>query len=161
MTSFFRFIILKAIPKNTDAHNSFLSRVLEHRTGNPISMAIVYSLIAQRLNIPVYGVNLPQHFVLGYRSEEGLEIIRRFNDPSALGMGMTGDVMFYINPFSEGLILNHESLSSSWNNLTSLPEKNTSGCAQMWKSSNVYCAIWYSVIRKRKKWKRPILPSGC
>lgn len=106
-----------------DAHNSFLSRVLEHRTGNPISMAIVYSLIAQRLNIPVYGVNLPQHFVLGYRSEEGLEIIRRFNDPSALGMGMTGDVMFYINPFSEGLILNHESLSSFLEQLNITPRE--------------------------------------
>ncbi|MBI1306906.1 MAG: hypothetical protein GC181_09905 [Bacteroidetes bacterium] len=95
-----------------DSHNSFLSKVLENKTGNPISMAIVYSLIAQRLNIPIYGVNLPQHFVLGYRSEEGLEIIKRFNDPGLVGAHDGGDVMFYINPFSEGLILNHESLKS-------------------------------------------------
>lgn len=95
-----------------DVNNSYISKVLETRQGNPISMAIVYSLIAQRLNIPIFGVNLPQHFVLGYRSAEGVEIIKRFNDPGTVGGPDEGDIMFYINPFSEGLVLNHESLAS-------------------------------------------------
>ena len=47
------------------SRNSFLSSVLERKMGNPVSLAIIYSLVAQRLNIPVYGVNLPQHFILG------------------------------------------------------------------------------------------------
>jgi regulator of sirC expression with transglutaminase-like and TPR domain len=94
------------------AHNSFISKVLEDKKGNPVSMAIVYSLIAQRLNIPVFGVNLPQHFILGYQSEEGVDIIRRLNDPGIIGGPEEGDIMFYINPFSEGLILNHDSLRS-------------------------------------------------
>lgn len=94
------------------SHNSFISKVLENKQGNPISMAIVYSLVAQRLNIPVFGVNLPQHFVLGYQNAEGMEIIRMFNDPANVGKPEEGDIMFYINPFSEGLILNHDSLRS-------------------------------------------------
>jgi len=94
------------------SHNSFISKVLEDKKGNPISMAIVYSLVAQRLNIPVFGVNLPQHFVLGYQSEEGVDIIRRLNDPGIIGGPDEGDIMFFINPFSEGLILNHDSLRS-------------------------------------------------
>lgn len=97
-----------------DIHNSFISKVLENRTGNPVSMGIVYSLIAQRLNIPVFGVNLPQHFVLGYKSLDGIEIIRSFNEESAIPLNKdeNSDIMFYINPFTDGLILNDESLRS-------------------------------------------------
>lgn len=101
---------------NTDEYhhynNSFLSKVIEQKKGNPITLAILYSLIAQRLNIPVYGVNLPQHFVLGYKSEDEWNIIERFNDPSNLDPEDSGDVLFYINPFSEGLILSKDSLKS-------------------------------------------------
>lgn len=93
-------------------NNSFLSKVIETKRGNPIMLATLYSLVAQRLNIPIYGVNLPQHFVLGYRSEDEWNIIDRFNDPSNLNPEDTGDVLFYINPFSEGLILSRDSLKS-------------------------------------------------
>src|SRR5690606_4799269 len=58
---------------NTKNHqnpqNSYLSQVLESRKGNQISLAIIYSVIAQKLDIPIYGVNLPQHFVLAYVDE--------------------------------------------------------------------------------------------
>ncbi len=101
---------------NTDyyhaVHNSFISKVLENRTGNPVLLGVVYSLIAQRLNIPVFGVNLPQHFVLGYKSFEGLEIIKSFNEESSIPEDDDSDIMFYINPFTDGLILNGESLRS-------------------------------------------------
>jgi len=92
--------------------NSFLSKVLDNKTGNPVSLGIIYALIAQRLNIPVYGVNLPQHFVLGYKSVEGVEILKSFNEESSLINDEKGEVMFYINPFTEGLILNGESIRS-------------------------------------------------
>ncbi len=96
-----------------DINNSFLSKVLENKTGNPVSMGIIYSLIAQRLNIPVFGVNLPQHFVLGYKSLDGLEIIKSFNEDSSIPQNDDdNEIMFYINPFTDGLILNGESLRS-------------------------------------------------
>lgn len=99
----------------TDYHhidNSLIHKVLTEKTGNPVSISIVYALIAQRLNIPVYGVNLPQHFVLGYKSSEGIELLKRFNDPSTVKSNQKGDILFYINPFSEGLVLSYESLKS-------------------------------------------------
>jgi hypothetical protein len=49
-----------------DPRNSYLSQVIETHKGNQISLAIIYSIIAQRLDIPIYGVNLPQHFILAY-----------------------------------------------------------------------------------------------
>ena len=95
-----------------DINNSFLSQVIESKMGNPVSLAIIYILVAQRLNMPIYGVNLPQHFVLGYRDEEGLSIISRLNDLPTLNPLSDSRIMFYINPFSKGSVLNYDSLKS-------------------------------------------------
>ena len=50
--------------------NSYLNRVLERRTGLPISLCIIYLLIAKRLNIPLFGVGMPGHFLLKYEVGE-------------------------------------------------------------------------------------------
>src|ERR1700712_3888043 len=74
-----------------DPQNSYLSQVLESKKGNQISLAIIYSIIAQKLDIPVYGVNLPQHFILAYVDE---------TQQSEFESG----VLFYINAFNKGFI---------------------------------------------------------
>jgi regulator of sirC expression with transglutaminase-like and TPR domain len=48
-----------------EASSSFLGDVLRNKTGNPLSLSIIYMILAQRLSIPVYGINMPQHFMLG------------------------------------------------------------------------------------------------
>ena len=63
--------------------NSMINIVLDSKKGNPIALACVYLLVAQRLNLPIYGVNLPSLFVLTYKK---------------------GDMQFYINAFNRGLI---------------------------------------------------------
>lgn len=80
-----------------DPQNSYLNNVLESRRGNQISLAIIYSVIAQRLDIPIYGVNLPQHFILAYIDEE--------NDYQDLHDHQQG-ILFYINAFNKGFIFN-------------------------------------------------------
>lgn len=52
-----------------DPDNSFLHKVLERRVGIPISLSVLYLLIGQRLNVPVVGLGLPGHFMVGLRSE--------------------------------------------------------------------------------------------
>ncbi|TSD62945.1 hypothetical protein FFF34_018505 [Inquilinus sp. KBS0705] len=74
-----------------DPQNSFISQVLETKKGNQISLAIIYSIIAQKLDIPVYGVNLPQHFILAYLDE-------------SLEHEFEGGILFYINAFNKGFI---------------------------------------------------------
>ena len=74
-----------------DPQNSYINQVLETKKGNQISLAIIYSTIAQKLDIPVYGVNLPQHFILGYIDESK-------RDEHEFG------VLFYINAFNKGAI---------------------------------------------------------
>jgi regulator of sirC expression with transglutaminase-like and TPR domain len=74
-----------------DPQNSYISQVLETKRGNQISLAIIYSIIAQKLDIPVYGVNLPQHFILAYLDES------RESE-------FEGGILFYINAFNKGFI---------------------------------------------------------
>jgi regulator of sirC expression with transglutaminase-like and TPR domain len=74
-----------------DPQNSYISQVLETKKGNQISLAIIYSIIAQKLDIPVYGVNLPQHFILAYLDE-------------SQGTEFEGGILFYINAFNKGFI---------------------------------------------------------
>jgi regulator of sirC expression with transglutaminase-like and TPR domain len=50
--------------------NSYINRVLERRTGLPISLCIIYLLTAKRLNIPLFGVGMPGHFLLKYEVGE-------------------------------------------------------------------------------------------
>ena len=74
-----------------DPQNSYLNQVLETKKGNQISLAIIYSIIAQKLDIPVYGVNLPQHFILAYVDE-------------TMENEFEGGILFYINAFNKGFI---------------------------------------------------------
>ncbi len=74
-----------------DPQNSYISQVLETKKGNQISLAIIYSIIAQKLDIPVYGVNLPQHFILAYLDE-------------TMQSEFEGGILFYINAFNKGFI---------------------------------------------------------
>ncbi len=48
-----------------NAGNSFLPKVLETRRGLPISLCLVYKLVAGRLGLRCWGVGLPGHFVVG------------------------------------------------------------------------------------------------
>jgi regulator of sirC expression with transglutaminase-like and TPR domain len=74
-----------------DPQNSYISQVLDTKRGNQISLAIIYSIIAQKLDIPVYGVNLPQHFILAYLDE-------------SREAEFEGGILFYINAFNKGFI---------------------------------------------------------
>lgn len=99
---------------NTDNYhapeNSFINNVLESKRGNPIMLAVVYILLAQRLHLPVFGVNLPQHFVCAYKEENPQQLI---HDPFNLTTQLNykqGRVLFYINAFNNGAVFSRANL---------------------------------------------------
>jgi regulator of sirC expression with transglutaminase-like and TPR domain len=51
-----------------DPDNSYLNCVLDRKTGNPISLGLVYLLLARRLRLPMTGIGLPGHFLCRYQS---------------------------------------------------------------------------------------------
>jgi len=68
-----------------DPDNVFINRVIDRRVGIPITLSLVYILVGRRVNLPVYGVGLPGHFVVKYESN-GFEI---YVDPFNGGRLMT------------------------------------------------------------------------
>ncbi|MDI9340438.1 MAG: transglutaminase-like domain-containing protein [Sediminibacterium sp.] len=83
--------------------NSFINNVLESKKGNPLMLSVVYALICKELNIPVYGINLPQHFVLAYVNDNA-------NLIDVNNKTLSNNILFYINPFSKGLIFNQKDI---------------------------------------------------
>lgn len=81
--------------------NSYINQVIDTRKGNPISLGIIYLAIAERLELPIYGVNLPKSFILAYLNE-----FRHYDAPN-----MADDILFYINPYNKGTILNRREIS--------------------------------------------------
>ncbi|MBN2745627.1 MAG: transglutaminase family protein [Bacteroidales bacterium] len=75
--------------------NSFIIDVLKRRKGNPITLSSLYTIIAQSVGIPIYGINMPRHFITAYTENlliHPFETVGRNN------------VLFYINPFGRGEI---------------------------------------------------------
>jgi len=71
--------------------NSLLNTVVKRRTGNPITLSILYIQLANSLNFTLYPVNFPSHFMVKYvLDDEENEII--------------------IDPFNEGRIMDDYSL---------------------------------------------------
>lgn len=91
-----------------DPQNSYLNQVLESKKGNQISLAIIYATLAQKLDIPVYGVNLPQHFILGYIDESDQE--KEYG------------VLFYINAFNKGAIFGKHDVDQFLRQLNLAPQ---------------------------------------
>ena len=83
--------------------NSLLNIVLETRKGNPISLCIIYLYVAQKLQLPVYGVNLPNLFVLTYKNESN---------------------QFYINVFNRGLIFSKTDVENYIHELRLTPQNS-------------------------------------
>ena len=62
-----------------DPDNSYLNRVLDRRTGNPITLCLFYILLARRLRLPITGIGLPGHFICRYQSAAGEIFVDVFN----------------------------------------------------------------------------------
>jgi regulator of sirC expression with transglutaminase-like and TPR domain len=84
--------------------NSLLNVVLESKRGNPITLCIIYMMVAQKLKLPIYGVNLPNLFVLTYKDEKHTQ--------------------FYINAFNRGLIFSKQDIENYINELHLAPQSS-------------------------------------
>lgn len=69
--------------------NSMFNLVLQNKKGNPVALCCIYILLAKKLDLPIYGVNLPSLFVLIY------------NYPG---------ITFYVNAFNKGQIFSRNDI---------------------------------------------------
>lgn len=107
---------LKGNKTNIDApQNFFINNLLESRKGNHLSLGILYMIIAQKLGVPVFGVDLPQHFILAYVDEVHDE---RYS------VADENEVLFYINPFNRGAIFTKNEIEVYINHLKLKPKNS-------------------------------------
>ena len=84
--------------------NSMINIVLESKKGNPITLCVIYMLVAQKLKLPVQGVNLPNLFILTYKDNQNSQ--------------------FYINAFNKGLIFSKQDIENYINELHLVPQNS-------------------------------------
>jgi regulator of sirC expression with transglutaminase-like and TPR domain len=85
---------------HNDPDNSYLNRVVDRRTGIPISLSMVYLFVTRRLHLPVTGIGLPGHFICRYQTAK-TEI---FIDPSKKGKFLTkADCIKHLLQMNQGL----------------------------------------------------------
>ena len=73
----------KGFKGNTENYNEtdnlYINKVIDRKMGIPVSLSILYLLIAYRLKLPIYGVNLPSHFIVKYQDDKEELFIDPFN----------------------------------------------------------------------------------
>lgn len=97
-------------------YHSLINTVLEEREGTPLSLSLIYSIVAQRLNIPVYGVGFPNHFLVAYMDEFRLHRLLQ-NEGS-------GGVLFYIDPYHKGELLSKGNLEDALQRIHAVPGRH-------------------------------------
>ena len=83
--------------------NSMINTVLESKKGNPISLCSVYLLIGQKLDLPLFGVNLPNLFMLIYKTDK---------------------LRFFINVFNKGLVFSKDDIENYIDHLKITPRES-------------------------------------
>jgi hypothetical protein len=97
-----------------DPQNHYLKHVLESKKGNPLSLSVLYLILAEKIRMPVYGVVLPQHCVLSFHKDYILE--------GDTEQRMKSSILFYINPFNKGIIFNRDDITMFLKKLNVTPK---------------------------------------
>ncbi len=84
-------------------YNEFcINHVIETKKGNAISIGVLYQIIANDLNLPVYGVTLLRHYILCF-CKRTLGSLSGEERPER-------EIMFYINPVNRGSIFSRNEI---------------------------------------------------
>lgn len=93
--------------------NSYLNNVVERKKGNPITLGIIYLAVCNNLNVPMYGVDIPAHFILAYAEE-------------------STDVLFYLNVFNRGTVFGPDDIDKFLEQLKLEPkEEHYTPCSNL------------------------------
>ena len=98
-----------------DPRNSYLSDVIDRRTGIPITLAIVYLEVGWRVGLNLEGIGFPGHFLVRYTAPEGIAVLDAFDAGRILSqqmdldkhlVGFRGETssLHYVTRFTEELL---------------------------------------------------------
>ncbi len=98
------YTLLEFSPK-ASSKNFFIHKAFENKCGNGLMMGIIYLIVAHDLDMPVYGVCLPNNrFILAY-SKEPISFNVADEDSRS-------KILFHINPLNRGAIFSRNELTT-------------------------------------------------
>jgi|LakMenEpi03Aug12_release.lakeMendotaPanAssembly.Ray.scaffolds.fasta_scaffold169212_1 regulator of sirC expression with transglutaminase-like and TPR domain len=83
-------------PANIDESDFYINKFLETRNAHPILVGLLYIILARKLDLPVYGLNLPNHFALVF-CRNNIDFRESIEEHRS-------EVIFYINTHQKGAI---------------------------------------------------------
>ena len=84
-----------------DPRNSYINDIIDRRTGIPIALALIYIEVGRRSGIPLVGIGMPGHFLVGHLGIED----------------------HFIDPFHNGTIISKEEAMDLFKRLTANRKK--------------------------------------
>jgi hypothetical protein len=91
-----------------------IHKVIERKKGNAITNGILYTILAELLDIPVKIIRIPKQFVLGYFSHQAL-----FNEAFEEGKA-SENIKFFIDPNS-GIAFSHKDIDQYFKRINIQP----------------------------------------
>lgn len=92
-----------------------IGTVLREKKGNPLIIGLIYSIIANWLEVPIYGVDFPKIFILARMDENNTSLFSE--SESEYG------VLFYINPIGNGIVFDEQEIRSFLKQIEIEPER--------------------------------------
>lgn len=106
---------------NADSpHNCYINRILETKKGNPVSIAILYTLIARSLNLPIHYIDFQKNPLVGYFDKDIAQMV--------YGEEIGHSLLFYINPSNKGAFIGPKEVDYIQHTSTADRQKLTQPC---------------------------------
>jgi regulator of sirC expression with transglutaminase-like and TPR domain len=96
----YKFTVISEDPSTMKNHS--VAHILENRTGSAVAIALLYNILAKKLELPVKYVDFPRNPMLAYIDRR---IAAKVHPPE-----VESDVLFYINPANNGSITGRREL---------------------------------------------------
>ena len=107
------FECVSSFDRNLDLLN--IGKVIATKRGNPLVVGLIYSIIANWLELPIYGVDFPKIFILARMDENTTSFLKETD--SQYG------VLFYINPLGKGIVFDEQEIRTFLNQIEVTPER--------------------------------------
>jgi regulator of sirC expression with transglutaminase-like and TPR domain len=99
---FYSYHGFKGSQTTSDFQDFCINQVVDSKKGSAISIGILYQVLANELNLPVYGITLTRHFILAFCKRTLLDFSEEENNER--------EIMFYVNPINKGSIFSRNEI---------------------------------------------------
>ena len=111
---FYSYHGFKGSQTTSDFQDFCINQVVDSKKGSAVSIGILYQVLANELNLPVYGVTLTRHFVLAFCKRTLLDFSEEENNER--------EIMFYVNPINKGSIFSRNEIKDYLEKMNVAPE---------------------------------------